>query len=179
MLTACLCYLPRCRGLKQPRLSLNTLITAAAAAVDAATAAANSITKTHNFSCALLCVGFHNSAGCLRLRLQFVWQRGRAAQMLLGFYCYEAAGKWLHYSLSISEAARTLVMQRRVRTPRRCYRYKLIKSAISSLGIVHLCGRSCILHCFLCFAPAINSIRALFFFLFFFKSALLPLIPAN
>lgn len=60
MLTAYLCYLPRCPELKQPRLSLNTLITPAAVA-------ANSITTTHNFSCALLCAGFHNAttpAGC-------------------------------------------------------------------------------------------------------------------
>lgn len=87
--------------------------------------------------------------------------------MLLAFYCYKAAGKWLHYSLSISEPARTLIMQRRMRTPRRCYRYKLIKSTISSSGIVHLCGRSCIQYCLLCFPPlAIDSIHALFLLFF-------------
>lgn len=83
--------------------------------------------------------------------------------MLPAFYCYKAAGKWLYYSLSISEPARKLVLQWQMRTPCRCYCYKLIKSAVSSSGIVHLCGWSCILHCLPCFALAFNSIHILFF----------------
>lgn len=80
-----------------PSRASNTLITVGAF---------NSITKTHNFSSALLCAGLYGrrigSAALARRRLSFVWRRQGLTDVGC-FHCYEAIKKLLHYLLSIRE----------------------------------------------------------------------------
>lgn len=83
--SVCICWLRVCVtcsavALRQPEPSLNTLITVGAF---------NSITKTHNFSCALLCAGFYNmhtgGAALARSGASNLLDNVRASQMLAAF----------------------------------------------------------------------------------------------